>query len=72
MLQNVLSVIKIFSRISLTYMYVIPDNVPFDARDDRPYVLADYGCQDGGSTMPLLRHVLGKTVGSRENMANLC
>ena len=46
-------------------MHVIPDNVPFDARDGRPYVVADYGCQDGGATMSLLRHVIGNTMGSR-------
>ena len=46
-------------------MHFIPDNVPFDARDGRPYVVADYGCQDGGATMSLLRHVIGNTMGSR-------
>ena len=62
MLQNGLSVLKIHSGISLKCVHVIPGNVPFDVLDGRPYVVADYGCQDGGSTMPLLCHVIGNTV----------
>ena len=36
------------------------DDIPFDAKDGRPFVIADYGCQDGGVSVPLIRHFVGE------------
>ena len=38
---------------------LIPDKMPFNAEVTNAFVVADYGCQDSGVSMPLIRHLIG-------------
>ena len=37
---------------------VIADTVPFDAEEGCPFVIADYGCRDGGVSMTLFQQIV--------------
>ena len=38
---------------------LFPDNIPFSPEGGRPFVIADYGCRDGGVSVPLFQHLIG-------------
>ena len=39
--------------------YLLSDKIPFSAEDGRAFAVADYGCRDGGISVPLIRHLIG-------------
>ena len=49
-----------FSYLGSGHFQMFPDEIPFAAKDGGPFVIADYGCQDGGMSVPLIRHLIGK------------
>ena len=40
--------------------YLFPDKIPFSAKSGRPFTFADYGCRDGGISVPLIKHLIGQ------------
>ena len=39
--------------------YLFPEKIPFSAKDGGAFAVADYGCRDGGVSVPLIRHLIG-------------
>ena len=40
--------------------YLFPEKIPFCANDGAPFIVADFGCHDGGFSVPLLQKIIGK------------
>ena len=39
--------------------YLFADKIPFSAEGGGAFAIADYGCRDGGVSVPLIRHLIG-------------
>ena len=44
-------------------LYLFPDKIPFRPKDGRPFIIVDYGCRDGGMSVPLFQHLIGNIDG---------
>ena len=40
--------------------YLFPDQVQFSSTNDRPYTIADLGCREGGTSIPIIQGLIGE------------
>ena len=45
---------------SIHNMYsMLAEKIPFNTKDGRAFTIAEYGCQDGGISVPVMQHLIG-------------